>query len=73
MFASIAINVLTNTLKDTYTYHIPDEFADYVGIGSRVMVDFGVRKVLGYVVDVMEKTDYPVTVVADTVGYSNYS
>ena len=73
MFASIAINVLTNTLKDTYTYHIPDEFADYVGIGSRVMVDFGVRKVLGYVVDVMEKTDYPGEVrdIVEVLDFSN--
>lgn len=58
MFASIAIDVLTNNLQNTYTYHIPTELEGYVGIGSRVMVDFGVRKVLGYVIEINESTEF---------------
>ena len=58
MFAKIAIDVLTNHLQDTYTYHVPTELEGFVGVGSRVMVDFGVRKVLGYVVELTEESDY---------------
>ena len=58
MFAKIAIDLLTNHLQDTYTYHVPTELESYVGIGTRVMVDFGVRKVLGYVVELLEESNY---------------
>ena len=73
MFASIAIDVLTNSLKDTYTYHIPEEFEDFIGIGSRVMVDFGVRKVLGYVVELKEQADYSGQVrdIVEVLDFSN--
>lgn len=73
MFASIAIDVLTNNLKDTYTYHIPEEFEKFIGIGSRVMVDFGVRKILGYVVELKEESDYDGDVrdIVEVLDFSN--
>lgn len=73
MFASIAIDVLSNNLKDTYTYHIPEEFEKFIGIGSRVMVDFGVRKILGYVVELKEETDFngQVRDIVEVLDFSN--
>ena len=47
MYASVAIDIQTNNLKDVYDYIVPEELINYVGIGSRVKVDFGVRCVLG--------------------------
>ena len=73
MFASIALDVLTNNFKDTYTYHIPLEFENYIGIGSRVMVDFGVRKILGYVVELKEQADFDGNVrdIVEVLDFSN--
>ena len=72
MFAGVTIDVLTNHLNDTYTYHIPLELEKYVGIGSRVLVDFGVRRVLGYVVELMDESSYDGQV-KDIVEVLDYS
>ena len=72
MFASITIDVLTNNLNDTYTYHVPMELERYIGIGSRVIVDFGVRRVLGYVIELMEEASYEGQV-RDVVEVLDYS
>ena len=58
MFAKIAIDVLTNHLQDTYTYHVPTELEGFVGVGTRVMVDFGARRVMGYVVELTEENTF---------------
>ena len=73
MFAKIAIDVLTNNLQDTFTYNIPEEIKDFVGVGTRVMVDFGVRKVLGYVVELTEETDFTGTIrdIVEVLDFSN--
>ena len=72
MYASITIDVLTSHLNDTYTYHVPEELERYIGIGSRVIVDFGVRKVLGYVIELKNDTDYEGQV-RDIVEVLDYS
>lgn len=73
MFAKIAIDVLTNHLQDTYTYHIPEELESYVGIGTRVKVDFGVRRVLGYVVEVTDEVDFQGQIrdIVEVLDFSN--
>ena len=72
MYASITIDVLTSHLNGTYTYHVPEELERYIGIGSRVTVDFGVRKVLGYVIELKNDTDYEGQV-RDIVEVLDYS
>ena len=73
MFAKVAIDVLTNNLQDTYTYHVPTELSGFVGVGSRVMVDFGVRKVLGYVVELTEDANFSGTIrdIVEVLDFSN--
>lgn len=58
MISTVTIDIQTNYLNDEYDYIIPEELLDYVKIGSRVLVEFGVRRVLGYVIEVKDKTDY---------------
>ena len=58
MYASVAIDIQTNNLKDVYDYIVPEELINYVGIGSRVKVDFGVRRVLGYIIELKNDTSY---------------
>ncbi len=58
MISRVTIDIQASFLSDEYDYIIPDELLDYVKVGSRVLVEFGVRKVLGYVIDIKEKTDF---------------
>lgn len=58
MFASVIVDVKSSNVDIMYTYHVPSELDDFIGIGSRVMVSFGVRKILGYVIDLMEENPY---------------
>ena len=73
MFAKIAIDVLTNHLQDTYTYHVPTELDGFVGVGTRVMVDFGVRRVMGYVVELIKESNYSGEVrdIVEVLDFSN--
>jgi len=41
-------------IDQTFTYGIPEEFADSLKIGVRVLVPFGVRKLTGYVVHISD-------------------
>ena len=73
MFAKIAIDLLTNHLQDTYTYHVPTELEGFVGVGTRVMVDFGVRRVMGYVVELTEENTFSGQIrdIVEVLDFSN--
>lgn len=73
MFALVTIELLTNNLNDTYTYHIPEELEKFVGIGSRVIVDFGARRIIGYVIEVKEEAGFEGTIrdIVEVLDYSN--
>lgn len=58
MIAVISIDVQVSYVNDEYDYIIPPQLEDYVKIGSRVLVEFGVRKVLGFVIDIKDKSDF---------------
>ena len=58
MFASVIVDVKSSNVDIMYTYHVPNELCDFVGIGSRVMVSFDVRKIIGYVIELMEVNPY---------------
>jgi primosomal protein N' (replication factor Y) len=58
MFAKVVVDVKSSNVDITYTYRIPEEYQDYINIGSRVLVNFGVREILGYVIAIEEETDY---------------
>lgn len=72
MFAKVAIDVLSNNLKDTFTYHIPEDFESYIQVGSRIAVSFGVRKILGYVVEITEDAEFDGNIkdIEDVLDYS---
>lgn len=58
MFAKVVVDVQSNNTDDTFTYIVPKTLSDCVHVGSRVYVEFGFRKVLGYVLELVEETDY---------------
>lgn len=58
MFAKIVIDMKNDNINDYYDYLIPEQFIDFVGVGSRVLVEFGYQDLLGYVIEVSENSDY---------------
>ena len=57
-FAEVVFNL---PLKGAFTYIIPPQFLGKVMIGMRVLVPFGRRRITGYVVNLADKWDKPIT------------
>lgn len=62
-YAQVVVDVPTKQTNRPYTYEIPAELKDDVQAGMRVLVAFGHRSVLGYVVRV--DVDRPADIEAD--------
>ncbi len=58
MFAKVVVDVKSSNVDITYTYRIPEEYHDYINVGSRVLVSFGVREILGYVIALEDESNY---------------
>lgn len=58
MFAKVVVDVRSSNVDIMYTYLIPEKFIDYIFIGSRVLVNFNLREILGYVIEISDATDY---------------
>lgn len=48
--------ILPLPLRDTFTYNVPDSVSDTVGIGTRVLVQFGRKKYYTAVVAGLDQT-----------------
>ena len=53
-FAELALPL---PLRQTFTYHLPENFREIVKIGSRLLVPFGKRNLTGYVVELHDELD----------------
>ncbi len=58
MIASIIVDVNNSNVNKTFDYIIKEEFKDIIKIGSRVIVNFKNRFVLGFVLDIHNNTLY---------------
>ena len=74
MVASVIVDVKNNQVNRAFDYDIPDKFS-YLQKGSRVIVPFGPRKLLGFVIDIKEESDFdklkPILEVLDIVPSIN--
>ncbi|MDD5681277.1 MAG: primosomal protein N' [Candidatus Omnitrophica bacterium] len=52
-YAEVALNLPINK---TFHYNIPEAASQYIAIGKRVWVPFGKRRIIGYVVDIGDKS-----------------
>jgi len=57
MFAKVVVEVPSENTDELYTYKIPDEFIDNLYVGSRVFVEFGFQKIMGYVLEIIDEID----------------
>ena len=53
-YASIVIRL---PIDRPFTYRIPKLLEDNIAVGKRVWVPFGPRRVVGYVVDIVDKAE----------------
>ena len=49
--AKVIVDVPASSIDQTFDYLIPEKFSDIVVAGARVIVPFGPRKVMGFVVE----------------------
>lgn len=59
LIAKIIVDVKNENVDTAFDYLIPEELLDIVNVGSRVFVEFGLRKVLGYVIQISPEVNYP--------------
>lgn len=57
MFASVVLDIPAQSLDTAYTYAIPHEVAHFDLVGRAVMVPFGARQAIGFVLDVFGEDD----------------
>ncbi|PAV29950.1 primosomal protein N' [Virgibacillus profundi] len=49
--AKVIVDIPVSSINQTFDYLIPEKFQDILSIGMRVIVPFGPRKIMGFVVD----------------------
>lgn len=59
MFAEVILTKVSRGIDKVFHYSVPGELKDKIQIGHQVMVPFGRRKDIGYVVGFSEKADFP--------------
>ena len=58
MIAKILVDVKAKNVNKTYDYLIPKSLDNLLEIGARVVVPFGNRKVMGFVLEIVKNSDY---------------
>ncbi|MBM7598647.1 primosomal protein N' (replication factor Y) [Virgibacillus halotolerans] len=56
--AKVIVDVPASSINQTFDYLIPDRFADILTNGMRVIVPFGPRKIMGFVVERTDKSSF---------------
>jgi primosomal protein N' (replication factor Y) len=57
MFAEILLSKASRGIDKIYHYSIPDDMVNKIAVGQQVLVPFGSRKEIGYVVGLVEKAE----------------
>jgi primosomal protein N' (replication factor Y) len=58
MIAQVLVDVKAKNVNKTYDYLIPEAFRSLIELGARVVVPFGNRKVMGFVLDIVTESEY---------------
>lgn len=58
MIAKVLVDVKAKNVNKTFDYLVPKSLDNLLEIGARVVVPFGSRKVMGFVLERVEKSDY---------------
>ena len=52
---SVVLDIQTQALDSSYTYVVPEEMDD-IAVGCAVLVEFGRRRAVGYVMEIAEES-----------------
>ncbi len=58
MIAQILVDVKAKNVNKTYDYLVPENLIDFIEIGARVVVPFGSRQIMGFVLGLTDKSEY---------------
>src|SRR6056297_1481190 len=58
MIASVCVDVKAHEVDQTYDYLIPTRYNNMIEVGMRVIVPFGRRTIMGYVLSLKETSDF---------------
>jgi len=68
MYAEIILSKTTPKLDKIYHYKIPADLEKKLSIGHQVLIPFGNRKTIGYVVGFVAQTEVPAAQLKDILG-----
>lgn len=57
MFAKVLVQYGVKALDRTFTYRVPDELRDIIGVGMKVYVPFGAQNINGFVLEIIDEID----------------
>ncbi len=57
MIAKVLVDIKSKNVDKTYDYLIPSEYLEILQIGARVIVPFGNRLIMGFCLEITEKSD----------------
>lgn len=58
MFAEVVLSKVTKDIDKVYHYAIPEDLREKVRVGAQVLVPFGRRRDIGYVIGLVETTEF---------------
>ncbi|XFA99697.1 primosomal protein N' [Candidatus Izemoplasma sp. B36] len=61
MIAKVLVDIKSKNVDKTFDYKIPQKFIDIIEVGTRVIVPFGKRQIMGFCLEIKEKSDYSKT------------
>ncbi len=56
--AKVIVDVPSAAIDQTFDYEIPERFMDILTPGMRVIVPFGPRKIMGFVVQITDQSSF---------------
>lgn len=58
IIAKVIVDVPASLINRAFDYRIPDKFETIIKIGMRVIVPFGPRKIMGFVVEITDQSEH---------------
>jgi primosomal protein N' (replication factor Y) len=58
MIASVCVDIKAHEVDQTYDYLVPTRYNNMIDVGMRVIVPFGRRTIMGYVLSLKESSEY---------------
>lgn len=58
MVAKVVVNIKSQNINETFDYLVPEIYENFVYVGSRVLVSFGFKDVMGYVVEMIDSSEF---------------